>query len=153
MSMSREKRKSISTFLKSEGFSYAQIGRLFTARGQDIVQSVMGENHAKMAKGVCELCGKSSDHLHRHHLDYVKGTIEMLCGSCHARVHQADKPIPDHLNDFAKMLKNWRKQRGFMQKEAASFLSVSRRTYEGWEYGKTVPKELAMAEILRRMSK
>lgn len=38
-----------------------------------------------------------------------------------------------------------------MQKEAASFLVVSRRTYEGWEYGKTVPKPLAMAELKRRM--
>lgn len=54
---------------------------------------------------------------------------------------------------FKKELRAWRKLRGFTQKKAADFLDVSKRTYESWEYGKMVPKELAMAELLRRMTK
>lgn len=38
-----------------------------------------------------------------------------------------------------------------VQKEAANALGVSKRTYEGWEYGRTCPKPLAMAELKRRM--
>jgi DNA-binding XRE family transcriptional regulator len=53
---------------------------------------------------------------------------------------------------FKKTLKQWRTDRGFVQKEAAAFLGVSKRTYEGWEYGRTCPKELAMAELTRRMN-
>lgn len=53
---------------------------------------------------------------------------------------------------FKKDLRAWRKARGFFQKEAANFLGVSRRTYEGWEYGRTVPKPLAMAELKRRLA-
>ena len=55
------------------------------------------------------------------------------------------------IKSFKKTLRAWRKSRGFVQKEAAEFLCVSKRTYEGWEYGKTSPKPLAMAELIRRM--
>ena len=40
-------------------------------------------------------------------------------------------PIP-----LADRLTAWRKVRGYTQEEAASLLCVSRRTYEGWEYGR-----------------
>ena len=53
--------------------------------------------------------------------------------------------------EFKKELRAWRKSRGFVQKEAADFLKVNKRTYEGWEYGRTCPLPLAMAELKRRM--
>ena len=54
---------------------------------------------------------------------------------------------------FKKTIRAWRKSKGMVQKQAADFLDVSVRTYHGWEYGKTSPGKLAMAELLRRMTK
>ena len=54
---------------------------------------------------------------------------------------------------FKKKIRAWRKSRGLVQKQAADVLDVSVRTYQGWEYGKTSPNKLALAELLRRMTK
>lgn len=52
---------------------------------------------------------------------------------------------------FSKRLKKWRIVRGMLQKQAASVLGVNTRTFQGWEEGRSEPKALAMAELLRRM--
>lgn len=56
------------------------------------------------------------------------------------------------MNTFAKELRAWRKALGLVQKQAAGELGISKRTYEGWEYGRTSPGALAKSEIYRRMS-
>jgi DNA-binding XRE family transcriptional regulator len=54
------------------------------------------------------------------------------------------------LETFAAKLKAWRGK--LTQKEAASILGVSRRTYEAWEQGKTEPSAApSMSEIEKRM--
>lgn len=54
--------------------------------------------------------------------------------------------------EFRVILREWRMSRGLFQKEAADILGVNKRTYEAWEYGRTCPKGLAIAELKRRMS-
>lgn len=50
---------------------------------------------------------------------------------------------------FQTRLREWRGKR--RQKEAASDLDVSLRTYQAWEEGLTTPSQLALAELERRM--
>jgi len=51
---------------------------------------------------------------------------------------------------FAQRLKKKRGKR--LQKEFAAELNIKLRTYQEWEQGRTEPKELAMAELDRRLS-
>jgi transcriptional regulator with XRE-family HTH domain len=51
-----------------------------------------------------------------------------------------------------KRLKQWRKQRGLVQKQAADILGVNLRTYEGWEQGRPGPEPMKLAELERRLS-
>lgn len=63
-----------------------------------------------------------------------------------------EKAIIIKQRPFQEILRDWRAIHGWVQKEAADVLKVSVRTYEGWEQGKTEPRELAMWEIQRRMA-
>jgi len=56
--------------------------------------------------------------------------------------------MSDQLKD---LLREWRGKR--RQKEAASDLDIPLPTYRKYEYGKRTPTKLAMAELLRRMTK
>lgn len=51
-----------------------------------------------------------------------------------------------------KRLKQWRKKRGLVQKQAADILGVNLRTYEGWEQGRPAPEPMALAELERRLA-
>jgi len=53
---------------------------------------------------------------------------------------------------FKTELKKWRRSKRFLQKQAAEFLEVNIRTYEGWETGHSVPHALSISEIKRRMA-
>lgn len=57
-------------------------------------------------------------------------------------------PLIEQLKD---RLREWRGKR--RQKEAASDLDIPLPTYRKYEYGKRTPNKLALAELLRRMSK
>lgn len=50
------------------------------------------------------------------------------------------------------MLRRWRIGLGLVQKQAADKLSVSVRTYQGWEAGKSQPNKFARAELERLMN-
>jgi transcriptional regulator with XRE-family HTH domain len=50
-------------------------------------------------------------------------------------------------------LRELRENRGQRQKEAAADLDIPLSTYRKYEYGQRTPNKLALAELLRRMSK
>lgn len=56
-----------------------------------------------------------------------------------------------HPNEFADTLKQWRKSKRLLQKEAAVLFETSAGVYRTWEKGSRTPKRLTMVEILRRM--
>lgn len=53
---------------------------------------------------------------------------------------------------FCEEVKQWRKSKGLLLKEAADTLKVPMVTYCMWEYCKKVPHELSKPEIRRRMA-
>ena len=53
---------------------------------------------------------------------------------------------------FSKSVKMWRARKGLSLREAALLLGVNKRTWEGWEYGRTIPEGIALAVILKRIS-
>jgi len=55
--------------------------------------------------------------------------------------------------NFSKLLRRWRTDSDMLQKEAATKLGVSVRTYQSWEESRTTPHSIAIAEIERRMGK
>lgn len=62
----------------------------------------------RVKTGVCSLCHKRGQPIHRHHLDYEKDKIIIVCASCHKKIHnhlngtvrQGSKP---YLNPLRKM--------------------------------------------------
>lgn len=54
--------------------------------------------------------------------------------------------FPDHL-------KQERERLGITQAQAASLLSIAKRTYCDWEYGKVTPAEVAQEGALERLHK
>jgi len=55
---------------------------------------------------------------------------------------------------FAQQIKQWRKSKGLLQKEAADILQVSYGAWRSWERGKKTPRKVAslsIEEIQRRM--
>lgn len=44
-------------------------------------------------------------------------------------------PLPD----IGQALREWRAKRDITQRQAAAVFDISKRTYEGWEYGKLGP--------------
>jgi transcriptional regulator with XRE-family HTH domain len=55
--------------------------------------------------------------------------------------------------NFADQLKQERKRLGITQAQAASLLSIAKRTYCDWEYGITTPPEVAQEGALARLRK
>lgn len=53
--------------------------------------------------------------------------------------------------EFADLLKGWRAEHGFTQRQAAVALGVRPETLRGWETLDTLPQRPALAEILRRL--
>jgi DNA-binding XRE family transcriptional regulator len=54
---------------------------------------------------------------------------------------------------FADELKQERERLGITQAQAASLLSIAKRTYCDWEYGITTPPEVAQEGALARLRK
>jgi len=54
---------------------------------------------------------------------------------------------------FHKQLKNYRDQLGLTQDQAASLLSISKRTYCDWEYGITTPAKVGQEGVIARLQK
>jgi transcriptional regulator with XRE-family HTH domain len=54
---------------------------------------------------------------------------------------------------FADQLKQERERLGLTQAQAASLLSIAKRTYCDWEYGITTPPEVAKEGALARLRK
>jgi DNA-binding XRE family transcriptional regulator len=55
--------------------------------------------------------------------------------------------------DFDDKLKQERERLGITQAQAASLLSIAKRTYCDWEYGITTPPEVAQEGALARLRK
>ena len=53
--------------------------------------------------------------------------------------------------EFADALKGWRVKHGFTQREAAAAIGTGAETVRGWESQDGVPRQPALAEILRRL--
>lgn len=69
-----------------------------------------------------------------------------------AGIHLPVTNNPDSSNDWPAVLKDWRKRKGFTQKQAAEFCGVALRTYEQWEHGIAKPTMIApisLAEIIK----
>lgn len=54
---------------------------------------------------------------------------------------------------FAAQIKQERKRLGITQAQAASLLSIAKRTYCDWEYGITTPAEIAQEGAQERFRK
>lgn len=54
---------------------------------------------------------------------------------------------------FPEQLKNYRDQLGLTQDQAASLLSISKRTYCDWEYGKSTPSQVTQEGVIARLQK
>ena len=57
----------------------------------------------------------------------------------------------DHAT-FAKLLRKWREQNGYSQRDAAEVLKVSKRSLENWEQERAMPQGFglqAMLEIIQ----
>jgi len=79
--------------LKQSGKTYAEIGKM-TGLSVAQVRNVIKIDHAQRASENCEACGKPSDHLQYHHVDYATNdNFEILCPRCHRKRHI--KPIED----------------------------------------------------------
>lgn len=52
---------------------------------------------------------------------------------------------------FADQLRQWRKERRLVQKEAAAILHISVRTYQNYEYGINVPAQTCEHCMRERM--
>lgn len=52
---------------------------------------------------------------------------------------------------FAEKLKSERERLGLTQAQAASLLSIAKRTYCDWEYGITTPPEVAQEGAFARL--
>src|ERR1700722_14788373 len=81
-----EFRRSETRRLKVDGYTYAQIGERL-----DITRQC-AQNHIKIAKETnsvekCELCGKAAESHHRHHTNYQSDAFQILCISCHTKIH------------------------------------------------------------------
>lgn len=53
---------------------------------------------------------------------------------------------------FAKQVATWRASKKISQREAALLLGVRQRTFEGWEYGRTMPEGIGLSALLKRIS-
>lgn len=71
--------------LKELGMSYAELAAKFKVTKQAICSTL--HNGKKSGSGRCEICKKLVDHIHRHHLNYVKKITQQLCVSCHMKKH------------------------------------------------------------------
>lgn len=54
---------------------------------------------------------------------------------------------------FSEQLKQERERMGITQAQAASLLSIAKRTYCDWEYGKVTPSEVAQEGAQERLRK
>lgn len=54
---------------------------------------------------------------------------------------------------FTAIIKQERERLGITQAQASSLLSIAKRTYCDWEYGKTTPPEVAQEGALARLRK
>jgi DNA-binding XRE family transcriptional regulator len=68
--------------LKSDGLSYAEIGKQLGITRQAACYYLTDQ---PVGAGKCEACGKQSRSLHRHHDDYSKNKTRNLCASCHSK--------------------------------------------------------------------
>lgn len=59
------------------------------------------------------------------------------------------KPISAH--DFAVLLKNWRADNEFSQRDAACVLGISKRTLENWEQERATIRGYGLAALLRKL--
>ena len=59
------------------------------------------------------------------------------------------KPISAH--DFAVLLKNWRADNEFSQRDAACVLGVNKRTLENWEQERATIQGYGLTALLRKL--
>ena len=50
---------------------------------------------------------------------------------------------------FARMLREWRTQKGFSQRDAAVSLGISKRTFENWEQARATPRGYGILMLLK----
>ena len=77
--------------LKSDGMSYAQIGRRIGVSRQRVQQYC--EDGESANGSICVCCGLFKKRMHRHHINYITGEKINLCVSCHTKTHNKEKKL------------------------------------------------------------
>lgn len=54
---------------------------------------------------------------------------------------------------FARKIQTWRKRMGLSQSAAALALEMPKKTLQGWEIARTMPRGFALTEILKKVEK
>lgn len=72
--------------LKISGHTYKEIGQMIGVSRQRI-QDILKIKDGVSLSANCQFCGKNSDVLHKHHLNYETNEFQILCPSCHTKVH------------------------------------------------------------------
>lgn len=88
---------------KASGASYQAVADQF-GLGLGVVLAVFRQDRKdEYRRGPCEICGKDERFRVRHHTDYIKGIVLMICPHCHS--HPATDMIRVRLkaHEFAKL--------------------------------------------------
>lgn len=79
--------------MKLAGLTYMEIGEALGFSRQNAQQCLRPKIEND---GRCTRCGVYQQHLHRHHPDYKSDVIELICISCHTKVHAEHKNTLAH---------------------------------------------------------
>lgn len=60
-------------------------------------------------------------------------------------------PKPTSAYDFALLLKNWREENEFSQRDAACVLGIKKRTLENWEQERATPQGYGLTALVRKL--
>lgn len=112
--------------MKASGLTYKQIGKHFGVSRQ-MVQQYLRPNITVLEK--CAKCG-ATENLLVHHRDYRFGLIEILCTSCHSKLHSRRK-----LND--ESVRTILSSRGLTRSKLAEKSGVAKGTIDDILSGRT----------------
>jgi lambda repressor-like predicted transcriptional regulator len=127
--------------LKQEGVTYSELARRFGLSRQRIQQLVgyTAKEYKSMtqrAGGVCELCHNKVDKLQVHHISYIPAVIQIVCISCHMKLHNRGltslrKKQIEYKTYNNKLLRSIRREERIkMKKENYTSISVRREDAE-----------------------